>query len=264
MSWPRVYMAINVFAGKDGSRAELLDKFIGSIWSNTSYENYELVIYDDASPKPFVEDVYNKYKNDLPIKLKKFEKPVQQIHLIRNKIFTDALDTNSKYILALDDDLVVTKKNWLKHMISCMENIPQIGILSPHWARLEDGQTRQKQHAPFGVLQNNDFAVYQVQAAAGNCWLIRREVLETLGMYPEHFTHLKFNSDGTYEVVEDRDLAHFHPGSAGSDTWYGYHMLSHTHWELCLTLDDLLWHTGQEYMKKKSALKTFNEEERPY
>lgn len=229
MSSPKVLLAINYYSGKNEERAKYLDRFLRSIKEKTIYENYDIVIFDDRSPFQFETDE----------KLIVAREAGVRWHIVRNRLYRYFLEhPEYKYLFAYDEDYVVVQNNWMTHLVNCMENVEEIGILGAHWARLEDGVTKQKQHTPVGVIDNGSgYVVHTNKYATGGCWTIRREVIEAIGLYPE---------DGS--VIYDS-------GHPGADTYYGWEMMEKTKYKLCTTLTDLVMHTGQEFMKGKFAEK---------
>jgi len=235
---PKVLLAINYYSGKNNERAKYLELFLNSIKAKTKYKNFDVIVFDDNSPfSPF--DIINKI--DMPIEVIMHLQPGVRWHRVRNRIHEHFLDNKQyNYLFAYDEDYEVVADNWMYHIIQCMENIDDIGILGAHWARLADGITRQNQHAPTGKLKGrNAFEVFTNKYVTGGCWTLRREVVE---MYPD---------DGS--VIYDN-------GHPGADTFYGWRMMEKTNYKLCTTMTDLVMHRGQEFMTGKFANK-YNSEE---
>ncbi len=230
MPQPKVLLGINYYSGKDNARAKYLDNFLTSIHQKTSYTNYDIVIFDDLSPHSLIP-----YHDELSSKVERTEKPGVRWHIVRNRIFKYFLNhPEYDYLFAYDEDYVVIQPNWMIRLVQCMENIPKAGIIGAHWARLEDGVTRQKQHSPTGILVgSNGFQVFTNKYVTGGCWTIRRDVIEQLGLFPE-----------------DGSIA-YDSGHPGADTYYGWEMMEKTDYKLCTVETDLVMHTGQEFMRGK-------------
>jgi hypothetical protein len=139
--------------------------------------------------------------------------------------------------MAFDEDYEVMEPNWMNHIIACFENIPEIGILGSHWARLADGVTRQQQHSPTGKLTGGGYEVFTNRFVTGGCWTLRREAVK---MYPDE---------------GDSDFVGYDNGMPGADTYYGFRMMEETSYKLCTTTKDLVWHRGQIFMQGQYAQK---------
>ncbi|MHA2063660.1 MAG: glycosyltransferase family A protein [Candidatus Thorarchaeota archaeon] len=226
---PKVLLGINYYSGKDNARAKYLEKFLESIDARTSYNNYDVVIFDDLSPHPIPQN------DNVPTKIELPEEPGVRWHIVRNRMFQYFLDhPEYDYLFAYDEDYVVVQSNWMVRLVQLMENIPEAGIIGSHWARLEDGVTRQQQHSPTGTLVGQDgFQVFTNKYVTGGSWTIRRSVIEIVGLFPE---------DGS--VIYDQ-------GHPGADTYYGWKMMEKTDYKLCTVETDLTMHTGQEFMRGK-------------
>ena len=227
-NWPKVFIGITAYSGKTGQRSPYLSRFLESIKEKTTYDKsrFEIVVYDDCSPDNFTEDALACV--ELDTRLVKGEAPLVRPHLTRGQLMAEFLTTDCEYALLFDDDFLITQTHWLKHMIRCMITIKEIGILGGFWATLEDGHTRQRQHAPIGVIERNGAEVSINNFVCGGCWCVRREVIETLGLPP---TDIQY--DG---------------GQPGWDTYYHNLMLETTDWKLCCTRADMCKHMGQEFM----------------
>ena len=244
MAQPKVLVGINAYGGQDGCRAKYVDAMLASMVGKTNYPNLTIVAYDDASPGLYVDNVVDKYMDKLPLVFVKGEKPLQQNHRIKNALWKLGLEDGADYIASYDDDYEIVAENWIAHLVACFENIPEIGVLGSHWACLDDGVTRQIHHSPIGYIENNGFCVSINTHVTDGCWMLRRAVIEQLGLLPE---------------------GAFYREGPQSDTWYGYKVNHTTEWLLCNTQTDLTWHRGQEFMKSRAAWHTFDESEgRPY
>lgn len=234
---PKVFLGINTYSGKDGQRAKYLDSFLSSIAKNTSYPNYDICVYDDCSPQDYIERIIANHPN---VRFVKGAQPLVRWHLVRNELLKIALDGDYKYVMLFDDDFEIVQSNWMNHIIGCMENMPEIGILGAFWATLEDGKTRQRQHTPTGFINNNGFEVSTNKFVCGGSWTVRTEVILELGLWP---TDRKYDS-----------------GNVGADTYYHNLMLEKTKYKLCCTRVNMAKHVGQEFMTGKLANK-YNSEE---
>ena len=234
---PKVLLGINYYSGKDNVRAKYLDKFLASIHEKTTYTNYDVIIFDDKSPH-LVPTHF-----DVAPQIMYAKEPGVSWHIIRNRIFRYFLEHKEyDYLFAYDEDFEVVTNNWMAHVVGCLENIPEIGILCGHWARLEDGVTRQQQHTPTGKLTSecNQWEVNTNRFATGGCWTLRRDAVF---LYPE-----------------DNSVKWYVEGNPGVDTWYGWEMEKRTGLKLCTVQRDVVMHRGQEFMKGKYTSKYHTDE----
>ncbi len=232
-SEPKVLIGINYYSGQNNERHQYLQNFLESIRGKTSYTNYDVVVFDDRSPIPF----------SVPCKVITADEVGVSWHIVRNRIFRYFLEHEEyKYLFAYDEDFEVVQENWMKYVVGCLENIPEIGILCGHWARLEDGITKQLQHTPTGKLTSKcgQWQVHTNRFATGGCWTLRRE---TVVPYPE-----------------DDSVKWYVDGNPGVDTWYGWEMIKRTGLELCTVINDVVMHRGQEFMKGKFTHKYATDE----
>ena len=234
---PKVVLGINSYTGKEGERCKLLPPLLDSILEKTNYKNYSIILYDDCSPRDDLLKIYEEYsdKFDVRFEMVRGSKPLVRWHRVRNALVESMTPLKPDYYFLYDDDYEIIHENWMTHIVGCMENIPEVGILGAHWARLEDGKTRQKQHTPNGLIDNGSgFVVNTNLYVTGGCWTVRPEVIEKVGLWPE------IQYDG---------------GKPGADTWYGWKLEEVTDYKLCSTLSDMAMHTGQEFMRGKFANK---------
>jgi hypothetical protein len=226
---PKVVLGINSYTGKEGERCKLLPRLLDSILEKTNYDNYSVVLYDDFSPRSDLLEIYNQYKDKFPLLLYNGgTTPLVRWHRVRNALIKCMMPYKPDYYFLYDDDYEIIHENWMTHIVGCMENIPEVGILGAHWARLADGKTRQKQHTPVGLINNGSgYVVHTNKYVTGGCWTVRPEVIKQIGIWPE----IKYDD-----------------GEPGADTWYGWEMMEKTDYKLCTTLSDMVMHTGQEFM----------------
>jgi hypothetical protein len=233
MQQPKVLVGINYYSGKENQRHSYLQRFLASIKEKTAYLNYDVIVFDDKSPIPF----------EVDCQVKTADTPGVSWHIVRNRIFRYFLEHEEyDYVFAYDEDFEVVENNWMIHVVGCLENIPEVGILCGHWARLDDGITRQQQHTPTGRLTSKcgSWEVNTNRFATGGCWTLRREAVF---LYPE-----------------DDSVKWYIEGNPGVDTWYGWEMEKRTGLKLCTVQKDVVMHRGQEFMKGKYTRKYHTDE----
>lgn len=143
---------------------------IDSILKNTRYA-YKLIIIDNGSGKE-TRDYLDSLKN----------RPNLDLELIRNDHnlgFVKAVNQGIKassapYICLMNNDTIATD-GWLEEMVSAAEAKPGIGIVNPSSNTF--GQD------PCGKSMETQ----ELYAARGFCMLIKRKVIERIGLFDETF-----------------------------------------------------------------------------
>ena len=154
---------------------------VDSIKKNTG-SGYRLVIIDnasDAETKSYLETLA--------------EKEGDRVKLIRNEAnvgFIKAVNeglraSSSSFVCVLNNDTIVTK-GWLKEMIAVASGSKDIGIVNPSSNNLGQRPAvgepvelyAEKLHQQKGV-------VVELGAAIGFCMLIKRELIEKIGLFDE-------------------------------------------------------------------------------
>lgn len=117
--------------------------------------------------------------------------------------------SHGKYVLLLNNDTVVTK-NFLYPLVEALEKNTQIGIVQPKIVfllskRLQSGAAFFTQTGflyYFGYGQNPSLAKYnlpiRMYSANGSCMLIRRSVIDKVGLFDESF----------FSYFEETDFCH--------------------------------------------------------
>lgn len=106
--------------------------------------------------------------------------------------------SRTKYVVTLSNDVFVTK-NWLKRLVSIMENNPNIGLLSPMTDNIGSNGPRASYMIPrYGLLEpDKPFSdvnklperfYYCDDNVSMFCALLRREMIDKIGMLDERFT----------------------------------------------------------------------------
>lgn len=153
---------------------------IDSIVRNTGDVDYRIIIIDNASG-----DETRKYLDNL--------KPNPRILLVRNNNnlgFVKAANqgmrlSEAPYVCLLNNDTYTTN-DWLSEMIKVAENFPGIGLVNPSSNNL--GQRPAKGQSIEGyaeTLKKASGLFEEIGSAIGFCMLIKREVIEKIGVFDE-------------------------------------------------------------------------------
>lgn len=183
---------------------KLLKNCLTSIKENTSYPNYEIIVVDNGSTDGSQTFIKESYPN---------------INLIENKKNLGFSKANNQGIIAaggdfiflLNNDTQVTK-NWLTNLIEVAESDSKIGIVGCKMI-FPNGEV---QHAG-GYITNAGIGRHysngeegEVEYVTGASMLIKREVIDKIGLLDEKFTPIYF---------EDTDLC-FRARKAGFKVVY--------------------------------------------
>jgi GT2 family glycosyltransferase len=160
---------------------KLTESCIDSIIENTDV-GYRLIIIDNAS-----NDETKKYLEQLR------DKEGPRILLIRNESnlgFIKAVNqgmrlSGAPYVCLINNDTVVTK-GWLGEMIRVAESSPRIGLINPSSNTL--GQKPENKESPevyAEMLKKEAASFTEIGSAIGFCMLIKKEVIERIGVFDE-------------------------------------------------------------------------------
>ncbi|AZR72019.1 hypothetical protein BBF96_00515 [Anoxybacter fermentans] len=167
------------------NRLEFARQTIESIFKNTLYPNYELILIDNGSTDGTVEY------------LKEIENRPQISHIIyfnNNEGKGKAANygfalSKGEYIIGLDDDVIVPE-GWLTKLIEAIDIIPNVGWLSINLEKEYWGSFSRKD--PYNVFRPEyerkfgNFTIQEVPDVAGFCVAMPRSTYEKLGGYVEN------------------------------------------------------------------------------
>ena len=162
---------------------DLTEQCVNSIRRNTHFP-YRIIIVDNASG-----DETRRYLDEL-VKAKDVE-----IVLIRNSenlgnskgANQGIRASDADYVCILDNDTIVME-NWLTEMIGVAEVDKRIGVVNPmsnFGARKPFGKTWE--YVAEQNYNKNKGDYIETAAAIGFCFLIKREVIERIGLWPEGY-----------------------------------------------------------------------------
>jgi len=183
---------------------ELTKSCIDSIIKNTDID-YRLIIIDNASnieTKKHLEDLKSKEG--------------QKILLVRNETnlgFIKAVNqgmrlSEAPYVCLINNDTIVTK-GWLGEMIRVAESSPKIGLINPSSNTL--GQKPKKgelMEAYAEKLKNNSAFFAEIGSAIGFCMLIKKEIIDKIGIFDEIYGMGNFeDTDYSRRVIKEGYIA---------------------------------------------------------
>ena len=103
-----------------------------------------------------------------------------------NAGFRRALKTDARYVVYIVDDARCVQKDWLKRMIDVLESNPRHGIASPSGkCRAIQNRGRPSMRPGVQVVDNLSFF----------CVVIKRELMEQIGLFDEGYIHYGQDND---------------------------------------------------------------------
>jgi GT2 family glycosyltransferase len=206
MESPLVYLIIPNWNGKS-----LLNNCLSSLFDATTYENFEVIVVDNGSEDGSVEMVLSNFP---------------EVHLIQNSSnrgfatannqgFERALSEGADYAMMLNNDTEITDPGWLGTLVSIAEDIDDLGILGCR-VRTPDGQVHYDgRYFPMSSMAfphladkfaynrleqyNRDDRFEYVDQVVGAAFLVKRELLETVGLLDEAY-HPIYHEESDYCV----------------------------------------------------------------
>jgi GT2 family glycosyltransferase len=174
-----------------------LRKLLDSLFTLTTYRNFEVVIVDNNSTDSEVLSYYARVTKEHPVKIIPFNETFNYSKAIN----LGASASSSEILLFLNNDMEVISPDWLTELVQWVMD-PGIGIVGGKL--LYDNDTIQHAgiiiglqgfvghlylHAPdhyFGLLGSVDW-YRNLNAVTGACQMMRRSVFDELGGYDEKF-----------------------------------------------------------------------------
>ncbi len=175
----------------------ILKKLIDSLFTQTNYKNFEVIIVDNNSTDEELLTYYRKITKEYPVQIIPFNEEFNYSKAINLGVSI----SQSELILLLNNDMEIISTDWLSELVQ-WTMIPEIGIVGGKL--LYDNNTIQHAgiiiglqgfvghlylHAPdhyFGLLGSVDW-YRDINAVTGACQMMRRNVFNELGGYDEKF-----------------------------------------------------------------------------
>ncbi|MEG0409253.1 MAG: glycosyltransferase [Bacilli bacterium] len=217
---------------------EILKKCLDSIYEKTLYKNYEVVVVNNNSSKPETFSLLDSYKN----KYNNFSVLDANFEFNYSKLNNLAVQqTNSDYILLLNNDTEVITDNWLNVMVGYAMQ-PHIGAVGPKLLFLDHTVQHGGVVVGVGGIANHAFlgedgtsygmygrlsTPYNYSAVTAACLMVsRKKYLEVNGLeedlmvaYNDIDFNLKLLEAGYYNVfVPQVELYHYESKTRGLDT----------------------------------------------
>jgi len=215
---PKIAIVIPNWNGR-----ELLRNCLESIKKNTSHSNYEITVVDDASTDDSVEMV----KKEFPDVRLICNKENLGFPKACNRGIKYALEKcNPDYVLLQNNDTEIIQKGWLESLIAVAEHDDEIGIVSCKIIQ----PSGELQHAA-GLVKPWEWSwaelgdqekITEVDVVTGQAFLMRKEVIEKIGLLDEGFSPFLWEEfdycirvkKAGYKIVFDPKVTLIHHGKA--------------------------------------------------
>jgi hypothetical protein len=204
--------------------------------SKISYKNYKLVIVDNGSDTDEIDEIINDFPKTELIKSKK-NLGFSGGNNVGIKI---ALEQNVDFILLLNNDTTVDTDT-IEILLNKFETDESVGIVAPQINYYDEPNKIWSAGGKISKLRASGFAVSNkmedelekkdnyVDFVSGCCMLIKKEVIEKVGLFDENF----------FLYVEDTDLC-YRTKNAG--------------YKILVTSDTKIYHKGSQSTKKSSEV----------
>ncbi len=176
---------VTILTATYNSDLKLLKECLNSLKKETDYKNYKVVVSDNGSTNG-VQDL--------------IRKEFKWVHLIENNknlgfgggnniaIKYSLKKYNPDYVFLLNDDMKITRKDWLKELVKTAESDPKIGVvgINPVY---EDGTPQNPGgyiKGPLITIDKEIKGMQEVDHTTGIC-LIKRKVINKIGLIDEVF-----------------------------------------------------------------------------
>ena len=178
------------------NKKNLLLTCLHSVLNNTDYPSYEIVVTDNGSSDGSVDEVKRIFRDTAQIKVVALRENLGYAEG-NNVGFLNASKA-SKYIVILNNDVIIDQETWLKVLVEFMEKHKDIGVAQP--TIIGEGN-----QAKFGLKMNvfgeftpikrlsdlsssNSLQGYnECFSALGAAIITRKELVEKIGLFNKRF-----------------------------------------------------------------------------
>jgi GT2 family glycosyltransferase len=234
------------------NNVELTQLCVESIFRNTAYPNYEIILVDNHS-----QDGTANY-------LRYLSRNYEQVKIIlnpENKGFATANNqglclATGDYLVLLNNDTVVSK-GWLTSLIKHLQN-PQVGLVGPvtnfvgNEAKINVSYITLEQMESFAAdyTQRHEGEIFDINMLAMYCVAMRRDIFEQVGPLDERFGVGMFEDDDYSFRVKQKDYRVV----CAEDTFI--HHFGQAAFKALLETGEYhrLWETNRSYFESKWGL----------
>jgi GT2 family glycosyltransferase len=188
MKTPKVAIITSTF-----NQLELLQKCLNSLKKKTDYSNFKVFVIDDSG----LGEIGNSIKKEFKWVDVIINKENLGFSKSNNRGIKIAIENyNPDYFLLLSDDTEIIEKNWLKKMVEVSESDKKIGIVgckviypdgSLQWF-FSNGKIHFDRVNKKLKDEKSTEVIKEVGDVIGACFLIKKEVIEKIGLLDEKFS----------------------------------------------------------------------------
>ncbi|MGY4884244.1 MAG: glycosyltransferase family 2 protein [Nanobdellota archaeon] len=174
------------------NQEESLKKCLKGIRNNTNYKNYKMYFMDDSGTG----EIAKRIKKEFPWVDVSANSKNEGYSTSNNLLIKKAMkEYNPDYVLHLDDDTEVIDKNWLREMINFGQENKNVGIIgckiiypngNLQWF-FKNGRIHFLSDGNEVEETKDTFGIYELKEVIGACLLIKRKVIEEIGLLDEKF-----------------------------------------------------------------------------
>jgi len=176
---PSVVIVILNWNGKNWLR-----NCLKSIRKNTKYTNYKIFVVDNGSADGSIEMV----KKEFPIVQLICNKENLGFSRATNQGIKRALKNGADYVFLLNNDMEIIQKDWLKNLVETAESNDNIGIVESNTLLFCDKITFSARQSFEERYNLSSEKTREVDLVGGGLALIKREVIEKIGLFDEGFS----------------------------------------------------------------------------
>ena len=186
-------------------KAEYLSKAINSVL-NQDYNNFELIIVNDASPENLKEIVKGFQDNRI-----RYNENTQNIggkNLIKNWNYCVSMAENDYIILATDDDMFET--DYLSNAVQLIDKYPEVNLIRSGVKKIDEHENIIDFEFPLKELMTaKEFILYYAKGGTISCvsnYIIKRTSLKSLGGFIP-FPRAHYSDDATALALSKNGVA---------------------------------------------------------
>lgn len=175
----------------------LLNQCLDSIFTKSTYPNYEVIVIDNGSTEPHTEQVISEWLNREPKRMKCYSLPIPFNYSKINNFAAEK--ATGDYLLFLNNDTEVIAPDWIEGMVEQAQR-PSIGVVGARLLYPDDtiqhagivlgacgfaGHSHKFFPAEAAGYFSQLVAISNYSAVTGACLMCRREVFEAVGGFDE-------------------------------------------------------------------------------
>jgi GT2 family glycosyltransferase len=175
----------------------ILDRCLNSIFSKSTYPNFEVIVIDNGSTEASFFQVIDQWMMQEPMRLRSYKLDIPFNYSVLNN---DAVQkTESEFLLFLNNDTEVITTNWIEEMVAQAQrpSIGAVGALLRYpdntiqhaGIALKPQEIASHTHQHFPIQEagynNQIHSTNNVSAVTAACLMCRRQVFEEVGGFEE-------------------------------------------------------------------------------